>query len=177
VTKEEQIRRALKEMASEVGPDSSLVAKVKSVDETNLTCDLIDDQSQLDFNDVLLRPVIDGSESLTIIPKVNSWVLAIRMEDSDDWVIIYCCDVAKFRLKCDDISFNGGTKGGLVNWPDAKVQLDKSNQIIAAMVSVFNSWTPVANDGGAALKTAMATALSGKSVGHFDNLEDTRVKH
>jgi len=176
MSKEEQIRKLLKIMAGEVGPAVSLLAQVKSVNEATFTCVLTDDDG-LEFTDVLLRPVVDGNESVTLIPKVNTWALAIRMEDGDDWMIISVGEVQKIHTKCDEVVYNGGTNGGLVNWPDAKAQLDKSNAVLQGILTAITSWTPVPSDGGAALKTLLTTNLAGKTMGTFVNLEDTKIKH
>lgn len=174
--KAEQVRQLLKRMASEVGPPSTLLATVQSVNEAEFTCDLVDDDG-LEFFDVRLRPVLDAKESITLVPKVDTWALAVRIEDGEDWMLIACGEVEKLLTKCDQVVYNGGTKGGLVNWPDAKAQIEKTNEVVQAIVQVFSTWVPVPLDGGAALKTAMTTALTGKTLGNFNGLEDTRVKH
>lgn len=175
--RQEQIRRRLKEMASEVAPLFSMLAEVKSVNAGNATVDLHDSDSGLDFFDVRLRPVLNGTKSLTIIPKQNTWALAVRLEDSEDWMVVAVGEMDQYLIDCEEVVINGGTNGGLVNWPNAKEQLDKTNEVVQAMMSAFSSWTPVPNDGGGALKTAMTSALSGKAVGVFTGLEDTKVKH
>jgi hypothetical protein len=174
---EEQIRQSLKKMASEVGPDHSLLAQVKSVDAENKLCDLYDDDSDLDFYDVRLQPVIDGKQSIVLVPKVDSWVLAVRLEGTDDWAIVWAEQLEKYIVECDNVEFNGGENGGLVNWPDAKAQLDKSNEVLGIIMNTLTTWTPIPNDGGAALKTAFSTAIAGKTLGSFEDLEDTKVKH
>ncbi|MBT1702963.1 hypothetical protein [Chryseosolibacter indicus] len=176
--KEAEIRERLKQMASEVGPDTTMIAQVKSVDEDAMTCELYDDESGLDFYDVRLRPVIDGKQSLTLVPKINSWVLAVRLEDSEDWMIIACGEFEKFKLSCDTIEINGGEKGGLVNWPDAKVQLDLVKQLITGLQNVLS--TPINEPGNgspSAFQAALNSTLSSIQVPNFDDLEDTKVKH
>jgi len=176
MSKQEEVRKLLKKMASEVGPAVSLLAEVKSVDETELTCVLTDDDG-LEFFDVRLTPVVDGNVSFTIIPKINTWALAVRMEDSDDWLVLSVGEAQKVLLKCDEVVINDGSKGGLVNWPDTKTQLDKNNAVVQALVNAVTNWTPVPNDGGSALKTLMTAQLAGKTLGSYEDLEDTKVKH
>ena len=90
----EQIRDGLKKMAEAHGPAVSNIAKVKSVDETKATCTLIDEDDQEYYN-VRLRPVLSGKKSFILVPKVGSYVLAIRVEDDDDWMIIAADEVTK----------------------------------------------------------------------------------
>ena len=174
--KEEQIRQMLKQMAKEVGPDQSFIGTVESVNEGEKTCVLIDGESNLKFYDVRLSPVIDGIQGLTLVPKVNAYALAIKIED-EDWMVIQASQFERYLLTCDNIVFNGGTKGGMVNWPDARTELDKTKAVVSALLTAINNWVVVGGDGGLAFKTALGLALAGKAVGDYANLEDTKVKH
>lgn len=81
-------------MAKENGPAVTNIAKVKSVDEAKATCELEDEDGQLIF-DVRLRPVLTGKKSFMQIPKVGTYVLAVRIEDDEDWMVIGCDEVEK----------------------------------------------------------------------------------
>lgn len=90
----EQIRQGLRKMAKDDGPAVSNIAKVKSVDETKATCVLVDEDGQEIF-DVRLRPVLTGNRSFILVPKVGSYVLAVRVEDDDDWMVIAADEITK----------------------------------------------------------------------------------
>ncbi len=90
----EQIREGLKRIAKNDGPAVSNIAKVKSVDELKAICTLIDEDGQEIFN-VRLRPVLTGKKSFILVPKVGSYVLAVRVEDDDDWMIIASDEIEK----------------------------------------------------------------------------------
>lgn len=92
---EEQIRKGLEDFAKRFGPATSNIAVVKSVNEQNATCVLIDEDDQ-EYLDVRLRPVLTGKESFLQVPKIGSYVLAIRIEDDDDWMIIAQDETEKF---------------------------------------------------------------------------------
>lgn len=92
---EEQLREGLEKFAKRFGPAVSNIATVKSVDEENATCVLIDEDEQ-EFLDVRLRPVLTGKQSFLQVPKVGSFVLAIRIEDDDDWMVIAQDETEKF---------------------------------------------------------------------------------
>lgn len=94
MTTEEQIRQALERMAKGVGPAVSNIAKVKSVDETKALCVLVDEDGQ-EILDVRLRPVLSNKKSFILVPKVDSFVLAVRVEDDDDWMVIAADEVTK----------------------------------------------------------------------------------
>lgn len=91
----EQIRKGLEDIARSHAPTVSNIAKVKSVDEESATCILIDEDEQ-EYLEVRLRPVLNGKQSFLQIPKVGTFVLAIRIEDDEDWMVIACDEVEKF---------------------------------------------------------------------------------
>lgn len=90
----EQIRVGFQKMAKSEGPAVSTIAKVKSVDETAATCVLVDEDDQ-EFFDVRLRPVLSGKKSFILVPKLGSYVLAIRLEDDEDWMVVACDEIEK----------------------------------------------------------------------------------
>lgn len=90
----EQIRNRLEQMAKAHGPAVSNIAKVKSVNESKAICVLEDEDGQ-EIPDVRLRPVLNGRKSFIQIPKVGTFVLAIRIEDDDDWMVIACDEIEK----------------------------------------------------------------------------------
>ncbi len=91
----EQIRERLAEIAKHNAPPVSNIAVVKSVNEDEATCVLVDEDGQ-EFLDVRLRPVLTGNKSFLQIPKIETYVLAVRIEDDDDWMVIACDEVDKF---------------------------------------------------------------------------------
>jgi hypothetical protein len=99
--KKEQIRKRLKEMASLHGPLQSILATVKSVDEADGTCILVDDDG-LEMFDVRLKPVLTESESVMMIPAVDSFVLIGRIEDDEEWLLLACEKLDKYRLTVDE---------------------------------------------------------------------------
>ncbi|KQT17429.1 hypothetical protein ASG31_08440 [Chryseobacterium sp. Leaf404] len=78
-----------------MAPPVSNVAKVKSVNESEGTCVLIDEDDQ-EFLEVRIKPVLSDNKSFLQIPKVGTFVLAVRIEDDDDWMVIACDEVEKF---------------------------------------------------------------------------------
>lgn len=95
---DEHVRGKLGEFAARFGPVQSVLAKVESVNEGEKTCVLVDDDGAK-FFDVRLRPVINGKESMTLFPKVGGWALAVRIENSDDWMIVLADELTKLRVK------------------------------------------------------------------------------
>ncbi|KFF26806.1 hypothetical protein [Chryseobacterium vrystaatense] len=94
----EYIREGLRQIASSHAPAVSNIAQVKFVDEEKAICILIDEDGQ-EYLDVRLRPVLTGNKSFIQIPTIGSYVLAVRVEDDDDWMVIACDEVEKFYWK------------------------------------------------------------------------------
>lgn len=101
--KHEQIRRGLAELAKRFGPAATLLATVQSVDENEMTCVLFDDD--IEIYDVRLRPVLNGKESLTLFPKIGSYVLAVKIENDEDWMVVACDEVDKVRVIAGEMIF------------------------------------------------------------------------
>jgi len=175
---DEQIRARLKHMAGEVGPEMTLLAQVKSVDEANLLCDLSDDDSGLDFYDVRLRPIIDSTKSLTLIPKVNAWALAVRLEDSDDWAIIWASEFDKVLLNCDQIIINDGAKGGLVNIVDLVSKMNVIENKLNSFMTTYNTHVHSGVTTGPGSSAVTPQLIAGPLTNTLRaDLEDGKVTH
>jgi len=97
----EQIRERLRLFAKEGGPAVSNIAKVQSVDETKAICVLVDEDGQ-EFFDVRLRPVLSDKKSFILVPKLGSYVLAVRVEDDEDWMVIAADEIEKIGYYIGD---------------------------------------------------------------------------
>lgn len=106
----EQLRNRIEEMAKASGPAVSNIAKVKSVDEDKAICILEDEDGQ-EIPDVRLRPVLNGKKSFIQIPKVGTYVLAVRIEDDEDWMVIACDEFTKVKIQIDELKFELETGG------------------------------------------------------------------
>lgn len=90
----DQLREGFEKMAKSHAPAVSNIAKVKSVDENKSTC-VLEDEDEQEILDVRLRPVLNGNKSFIQLPKVGTYVLAVRIEDDEDWMVIACDEVTK----------------------------------------------------------------------------------
>ena len=155
--------------------------KVESVDWNEKTMVAIGENNGLEYFDVLL-----GLGAINIKPVVDSLALVGSIHNGEGCFLISCEEIEEIELidktgfKCHLnnglLLFNGDDYGGIVNAKELKIQLDKNNAILENIKSVFQSWVPVANDGGASLKT-LVTAFTNLENGDFSNLENTTIKH
>jgi hypothetical protein len=120
-------------------------------------------------------------------PKTGTICLIGLIENQDAATfLIDAEDVEEFSISSGDNvllldpngwSFNGGQNGGLVNWPKALTEFNKTKAVVDTIASLLQNWVPVASDGGAALQLAAKAALGSLKTGTYSNLEDTKVKH
>lgn len=111
----------------------------------------------------------DGTTGILINPKIGSVVIVTMLSKNNAYVALYD--------EIDSIQFRDGSFGGLAKTQELKTQLDKTNEVVNALVNALTTFTPVSGDGGAALKTFATSALAGKSVGDYANIENTNIKH
>jgi len=143
----------------------SKVCKISSVEGILCTCSPIDGTS--DLLDVRLQT--QQANGLLLIPSIGSMVLVSFISSDEAYVSMFS--------QVDSIELNGNSNGGLVKSPELESQIGKLKETVDAIVQAFSSWAPVANDGGAALKTLVSTNLTGKTTGDFSKLQNDKIKH
>lgn len=177
---ESEIIQRLKGIAASYAPAVSNIAKVKSVNVDQCTCVLIDDDGQ-EFFDVRLRPVTGKNKGYLPVPRRGSFVLAVRVEDSEDWAVVASEEIERMelivgdmnvRITEDEIIINGGKLGGMVKISELTSRLNK-------LVSLFNSHTHQVNTSGSAVaQTGIATApTSFAQMFKASDYEDINLKH
>jgi len=149
-----------------------MIAEVKSVEGDTCTIAVDDD---LDLSDVRLRVVSDDNTSskMLLTPKIGSFVLVADLSGGDlsDMAVVMFSEVEK-------IIINGGNNGGLVKINDLVNHLNTIENDINSLKTAFAGWTPVAQDGGAALKGLIGD-WSGQQLTPTkkSDMEDDKVKH
>jgi len=137
----EQIRKKLEEMAKSHGPAVSNIAKVVSVDEAKATCELEDEDGQLIHN-VRLRPVLNGNKSFIQIPKIGTFVLAIRIEDDEDWMVVGCDEVTKVGYYIGNTLFEIDATGFLLKKENENLKKLMGDLIVEIKAMSFTVTTP-----------------------------------
>ena len=123
--------------------------------------------------DVRLRASEIGAYGeLLITPKVGTAVTIGSLSGDLSQLVVLKVD------HIESIVINGGKLGGLINIEQLTEKLNTIEDDINSLKNVMSSWTPVAQDGGAALKTSISTwagqALTKSQRGDY---EDETVKH
>lgn len=165
---EEEIIKKFRALA--LHGDFIIAGKVVSVDKDNATCNVSDDN--IEYQDVRLVSVIDTITGFSVIyPAVGSWVLISLIGSSEtDGVVISYSEIDEIIINATKITLNEGSNKGLAKVEGLKSRLNSIESDINSLKNVLSSWTPVANDGGAALKTA-SSSWAGQQ------LEETVLTH
>lgn len=180
-----QIAQTIKKMGTAHGV-ILFSAEVKSVNGD--TCTLI--IGSLELTDVRLRAVVNSeNDKIVVTPKAGSRVLAADMSGGSyrDLVVLSYSEIEKVEVAIeqttctidkDGIVMNGGNKGGLVNIDDLVAHINTIEDDVNNLKKIFSGWSPVAQDGGAALKSATTTwAVQQITKTQKSDFEDTIIKH
>ena len=123
--------------------------------------------------------LIKSQASFIEIPAENSdCIICFRDGNSGRPQLLLVDKVQKLLINCNQVTFNGGKNGGLIDIVDMVTAFNNLQNDVNNLKDAFNAWTPVPNDGGAALKTASAT-WAGKQleVSQQSDFEDKSVTH
>lgn len=161
----EEIRRAIIAIVDSRIPLVTEWAKVKSIE--GKTCTVVIDE--LEIPGILL-----GFENSGVIvyPTVNTDVLVLYIaKQKTIGVIVYAEETTKIEIM-------GNANGGLVNVGPLVDKLNALESDNNELKTILQLWVPVANDGGAALKTASATWASSTLTPTVQaDIENTNIEH
>lgn len=156
--------------------------KVKDINWNEKTMTAIGVVDDLEFYEVSL-----GIGSIHRKPTIDSrCLIGIINNNANDTFLIECAECEeieisdktafKWLLKNGELTMNGNQFGGLVKATELKTELDKVNLILQAMQTAFQSWVPVPNDGGAALK-ALLTPVFTMLRPDYQTIQNNKIKH
>lgn len=123
--------------------------------------------------DVRLRASETDDDTQTLItPKTGSAVIVGSLSGDMTRMVVLQVD------SVESIVVNGGKLGGLVNIEQLTQRLNAIEDDLNALKNAIKGWTPVPQDGGAALKTAVAQ-WAGQQLAKTsrNDYEDETIKH
>lgn len=180
-----KLRQSIHQMIQENTPVLTIWCTVKSVDWDNKTMVATGTTDKLDYNDVLL-----GLDSVAKKPKVGTKCLIGLIENKDAQSFMITCDeldavefqtteaALKWKAEDDTWTWNDGSNEGMVKVIELTNDLKAIQQDLNTIKQVFSSWNPIANDGGAALKSAASVwASQNLTESNKDNLQNNKIKH
>lgn len=152
---------------------------VNFADASTRTCDCtpIGGDSGTDIPNVLLMADVD--DGWLLIPAEGSTVIVSYSTRNEPYVSLFSAIDKAFFVVGGVIQFNGGEFGGLTKTLELQLQLDKTNQLLTALLTVING-APIPEPGSgspSALQIALKTALVGQELGDYSNIENTSIIH
>jgi hypothetical protein len=160
------IREAIR-LIAEQGDERMILATVSEVDDIERTCKCTPINGDAEILDVRLQTTVSGGVYLK--PAEGSMVLVCMANETLGFVVL--------TSELDEVVYFDGSLGGIVKANELKTQLDKTNEVLQAVVDSLKNWVPVTSDGGAALKTFFNTTLGIKTVGDFTDIKNDLIKH
>lgn len=177
-----KIRESLKDFFSN---DLVFPVTVKSIDEDACTVD-VETVEGMEIYEVKLRAVKTEKYGIVVFPKKDTTIQICRIGNDNDFLMLHADEVEKIFWKIEDMTlemtkdgfiFNGGDKLGMVIMQDAVKRFNKIEDDINSLKTAISAWTPTPNDGGAALKAAVASWVAQQLVKTIDSdIENTKIK-
>ncbi|MCH5214977.1 MAG: hypothetical protein J1E97_07260 [Muribaculaceae bacterium] len=199
----ENIREAIKLLAKPDGETAALICTVDSVDKDARTVDCSPINESAPLLGVNLQANQGSDFGVCLFPKVGSFVVVGFVADGAAGVVLLCDEIESAEIVIGDssalisdaglsvkvgdtsaeldknaVSFNGGSLGGLVKVDELTQRLNLIESAINDLKTIFRNWIPVAQDGGAALKTAVTNWSADPLTPTVRNdYENDKVKH
>jgi hypothetical protein len=182
------IEEAVKKLAGVQFKDdvSVLQCTVESVDLSTRTCDCtpISGESLSDLPGVQLMAEVD--DGFLLVPAIGSTVFVLYSTRHDPFIVLFSeisqvviiSGGSQVIIQDGLIQFNDGSYGGLIQIAQLVAKINTLEKDLNTLKTAFSTWTPVPDDGGAALKAAAAT-WSGDEITltQRTDLENTSVTH
>ena len=151
---------------------------VDTVDIPSRTCDctVISGQGVTEIPNVLLMTEVD--DGFFLVPTVGSTVFVVYSTYNEPFVCLFS-QVDQIIFKADAIQFNDGSFGGLTKTLELRDQLNKTNQLLTALLNIING-PPIPEPGSSApsaLQAALKAAITGQSLGDYSEIENPIITH
>ncbi len=169
----------------------SVRAKVLDINTTKNTCTVQTFEDKSELPDVQFGAFKGSILGFILIPKVGS-IVTVNFYNKDEGYISNASELQSLKMIFKDISsneitfeitdtgivFNSGTLGGLVKIAEMTARFNDLEALHNQLQTDFNGWTPVANDGGTALRTVLLGGYLTKTVPNSQkaDFENEKVK-
>lgn len=108
------------------GSNATVLGKVLEINKTARTCSIDDDG--LEIPGVRLQCITGGNKGIVVYPKEGSQALAVRVEGSDELMLVDCSDIENVRIDIGGSSIDVSDKI-YVEVGESKIEI-KSGEII-----------------------------------------------
>lgn len=171
MSKEREIRDAIRAICGGVGRGLYLVCEVTAVDGDCCTVKL---EGGLELTEVRLTAVSDGEEGKWLAsPKVGSKVLVTDLDGGalSSLAVVGYTHIERLDATVKQIELNGGENGGLVNVGKLKEWMQNVEGDLATLQGLLAS-SPIAGNGAPA-----AISFTPKTKSVSTSIEDDKITH
>lgn len=153
-------------------------ALIVSVDESKRTCTVKPISGVTSSGNIEnVKLSAEQNDGVIYIPEVDSTV-KVLYTNKQDFSIVQFSELAKALFIDMDIELNGSDKGGLLINTEVLSALNEIKSSLNTLKQLLGGWIVATGDGGAALKTILASWISqpiaGKTITEITN---DKVKH
>jgi hypothetical protein len=156
-----QVRQALKGFIAANSRNGSMLLKVQTVNEAQNTCTLVDDEDEsIVYYDARLRPVVDGNEAVTVVPKIGSWVIVETIENGTELLIVSVGEADKIKLQ---------TAATLIEVNNTGIKISKGetlgeilSDLVTAIIATTHNVTAVGAPTGPPINAATFSAINSR---------------
>lgn len=147
----EEIQKGLTRYIEKVGAIVVEQATVTAVNANNYTADVLTIRN-VKKSECRLRAIINGSQSVEVLPVIGTKVLLLKI-DEDDYYVLASDLISSYKVKVGSsqfeitqagISFNNGTQGGILKAPQLLTELAKLQVQVEAIMAMLVSVAAVA---------------------------------
>lgn len=154
--------------------------KIEAVDKVAFTCNVSigDSTNSATYFNVPLRVLTNQQASIVEIPKIGTnCIICFIQGNLGRPKLFEIHESETIYINCNDIIYHGGKLGGMVKVDDLVSKLNAIEQDLNNLKTIFSTWSPIPNDGGAALKST-ASNWFGQQLKTTQNsdLENTKIK-
>jgi hypothetical protein len=163
------------------------IGEVTSVNEDDRECDVtaVLGQDETEYSGAHLSP--ERNDGWIEIPEVGSSAFCAKLANNEVYVL-KCSDVSKiicyidsgnkFEFSASGFIWNGGSFGGMAKTGVLATKLNNLENDLNTLKTAISAWVPVASDGGAALKLALATWYAATLTNTTQaSISDDKIKH
>jgi len=163
------LKQLIEQLADKGDQVYSKVCKVISVDTEERTCEVEQLSGGANIPSCRLQAAINQSDGFMLVPAVGSFVIVSWLNKNVAYVSL-CSQL-------EEIQLNGDQYGGGIIADKLKEQVDKNSRFLDQLKQILDSWVPVAQDGGLALKTAWSAISSAQHTADLSDITNDTVKH
>lgn len=175
------VRDAVRRLAGTFGGDTItfLSCSVSKVDISKRSCDCIQigGDAVIEIPGVQLMSEVD--DGWLLLPAIDSTVIVCYSNKNVPYIALFSEIDKAILIANNGIQLQGGEFGGLTKTIELQTQLNKTNELLTALLTVLNG-SPINEPGNgapSALQIALKASITGKQLGNYTDIINENITH